>query len=205
MMWMVGCRKWMLSGVLKNSRRSACIAIDQQLQALDLDGGAGKAVDNHAVVICGAQQLAQQQADGLAVADHVARVLERSRLGRVEQRAHDDRAAGQAARLGDERRVGALAGAGRAAEQNDLLRETQVLAAEAGFEILPDGFEDQLRVFDLEIAELDSGRFSTLLAHEGQRERFSATHNPHATGSNRFMLNLLQARSPRNSIPSSSL
>ena len=82
----------MLSGVLKNSRRSACISIDEQLQALDLHGGAREAVDDHAVVIFRAQQLAQQQADGLAVADHVAGVLQRSRLRRVEQRAHDDRA-----------------------------------------------------------------------------------------------------------------
>ena len=105
--------------------------IDQQLQALDLHGGAREAVDDHAVVIFRAQQLAQQQADHFAVADHVAGVLERPRLGRVEQRADDDRAAGQAARLGDERGVGALAGAGRAAEQDDLLREAQVLAADS--------------------------------------------------------------------------
>ena len=74
--------------------------------------------------------------------------------------------AGQAARLGDERRVGALAGAGRAAQQNDLLRETQVLAAEVGFEILPDRFEDQLAILDLEIVELAPERVCTLWIHE---------------------------------------
>ena len=139
--------------------------VDEQLQALDLHVGAREAVDDHAVVILRAQQLAQQQPDDFAVADHVAGVLERSRLGRVEQRADDDRAAREAARLGDERRVGALAGAGRAAEQNDLLRETQVFAAEVGFEILPDRFEDQLGVLDLEIVELAADRVTTLWVH----------------------------------------
>ena len=108
-MWMVGCRKWMTERRVEELAPERVHLIDQQLQALDLHGRAREAVDDHAVVILRAQQLAQQQADHLAVADHVARVLQRSRLRRVEQRAHDDRRAREAARLGDERRVGPLA------------------------------------------------------------------------------------------------
>ena len=142
--------------------------IDEQLQALDLNVGAREAVEDHAVVILRAQQLAQQQADDFAIADHVAGVLQRLRFRRIEQRADDDGRAGEAARLGDERRVGAFAGAGRAAEENDLLGETQILAAEIGFEILPDRFEDQLSVFDFEIVELGLDRLRTLWVHQSQ-------------------------------------
>jgi hypothetical protein len=137
MMWTVGCRKWMLSGV-----------------------------DNHAVVIFGAQQLAQQQPDHFAVAHQVARVLERPRLVRVEQRADDDRTAREAACLGDKGGVGALPRAGRAAQQDDLLRKAQTFAADLGGEVLPDRLEDQLRVFDLQRVELGPGQAGALLVHE---------------------------------------
>ena len=127
--------------------------IDEQLQALDLHGGAREAVDDHAVVVFRLQQLPEQQPDGLTVTDQMPRVFQRSRLGRVEQRAHHDRGAREAACLGDERRIGALPGPGRAAQQNDFLREAQLLAAVVGLELLPEGFEDQSAIFDFEVVE----------------------------------------------------
>ena len=91
MMWIVGLPEMDAERRVEELAPERVHLIDQQLQALDLNGRAREAVDDHAVVILGAQQLAQQQADHLAVADHVARVLQRSGLRRVEQRAHDDR------------------------------------------------------------------------------------------------------------------
>ena len=43
---------------------------------------------------------------------------------------------------------------GRAAEQDHLLRKAQVLHADFFGERVPDGFEDQARVFDFEIERL---------------------------------------------------
>src|ERR1700722_11657822 len=96
----------------------------------------------------------------------MTRVLQRSRPRRVEQRAHHDRRAREATRLGNECRVGALAGTGGTAQENDLLWETQILSAELGLEILPDRFEDQVTIFDLQIVGLAPDRVSTWLIHE---------------------------------------
>ena len=46
---------------------------------------------------------------------------------------------------------------GRAAEKNDFLWESQILAAVVGLKILPDRLEDQLGVLDLEIGERTPG------------------------------------------------
>jgi hypothetical protein len=72
---------------------------DEHLETLDLDLGARKAVEDHPVAVFGPQQLAEQQADHLAVAHHVAGILEAFGLGRVEQRTHHDRLAGETAGL----------------------------------------------------------------------------------------------------------
>ena len=84
----------------------------EQLQALHLHLRAREAVDDDAVVVLRLEEFLEQQADHLAVADHLAGVLDRHRLRAGEQAADDDRRGGDVAGLGDERRVGALAGAG---------------------------------------------------------------------------------------------
>src|SRR6266850_2350257 len=116
--------------------------VHEPFQALDLHMRSGKAVENHAMVIFLSQQAPQHQAHDLTVPDHVAHVLQGLRLRRVQQRADDDRRARQAPRLRDESSVGALARTWRAAEKNDLFRETQVFTTEFGLEILPNRLED---------------------------------------------------------------
>ncbi len=128
-------------------------AVDQQLEALDLHLRAGEAVEDDAVAVGGLDELEEEQAHDLAVAHHVARVLDALGLGRVEQGADHDGFAGEPARLEDERGVRALARAGRAAEQDDFLGEAQLIAPVVLFQVTPDGVEDHLRVLDLEIVQ----------------------------------------------------
>src|SRR5690606_35864085 len=104
-----------------------------------------------AVLVLRLEQALEEDRDDLAVADHAARVLDPAHLGRVEQRADDDRLAGEAARLHDEGRVRALARARRAAEQDQLLGEVQARAPVLLLEPRPDRVEDELRVLDLEV------------------------------------------------------
>ena len=125
--------------------------VHEQLQTLDLHMGPGEAVENDAIAIRGLHQFAKEQSDHLAVAHHAPGVLQPLGVGRVQQRADDNGRAGQAAGLGDEVRVGALAGPGRAAQQDDLLGEAQVLPAEVRFDVLPDGPKDNLGVLDFEV------------------------------------------------------
>jgi hypothetical protein len=79
-------------------------------------------------------------------------VFEGDGLRRRQQVADDDRRRGDAAGIGDKRRIRPLAGAGRAAEPNELAREAEVVAAVGFQQVGPHGREDQLGVFDFEIA-----------------------------------------------------
>src|SRR5690606_30436135 len=89
-------------------------------------------------------------------------VLDATGRGGVEQGADDHGGAGEAAGLENEVGVGALAGAGGAAEENELLGEAQVFAAEFGLQFGPDGFENDGGILDFEIlnfgGRLDLGR-----------------------------------------------
>ena len=87
----------------------------EHLEALDLHGGAGESVEHRAVAELRLQQLAEQQAEDLLVADHAAAGLDFFRLRGIEQLADDDGWRGDAAHLADEGGVGPLAGAGRTA------------------------------------------------------------------------------------------
>ena len=116
----------MASGVSAKSSCKCADLVDEQLQALDLDRRPRKAVEHDAVAVDLVEQLAQQDAQDLLVADHAALRLDLLHLRRREQLADHDRRTGQAARLADELRLRPLAGAGRAAEQDDLLRKAQI-------------------------------------------------------------------------------
>jgi len=135
----------------------------EKLQALDLHVGAGKAVEDGAVVILLADQAAKEEADDFAVTDHVATVLSAFGLGSVEKSTDDDGRTGEAARARDEIGVGAFAGAGGATEQDNFLGKTEVLAADLFLKALPDRTEDELRVLDLKVRELGRRRGGTLM------------------------------------------
>ena len=128
--------------------------LDQQLQAFHLHRRARKAVEHDAVAIRRLQQLAQQEAHDLLVADHDALRLQLLHLGRRQQLADHDRRTGQPARLVDELRLRALAGAGSTAEQDDLFRKAKILAADLFLEVLPGRGEDDARILDLEVEDL---------------------------------------------------
>ena len=113
------------------------------MRAFDLNIGARESIDDDAGVILLSQQFAQQQVHDFAIADHDAGVLESLSFRRIEQGTDDDGRTRQSAGLADERGVGALAGTRRSTEKNDFLWESQILAAEVGLEILPNGFENQ--------------------------------------------------------------
>ena len=82
----------MLNGVEANSRHERLHAIDEQFQALNLHLGAGKTVQDAAVPVFRLQQPAEEDAHHLAIAHHEAGILVAPGVGRVEERAHDDRA-----------------------------------------------------------------------------------------------------------------
>jgi len=125
--------------------------LDEELEAFDLHLGAREAVEDDAVAELRFEQAAEQESDDLAIADHAAGVLDAFGLGRVEQGADDDRLAGEPAGLEDEIGVGAFAGAGSAAEEDDFLGEAEVYASDARLEGLPGGGEDDLGVLDFEV------------------------------------------------------
>src|SRR5262245_29249183 len=137
--------------------------VDKKFQALDLNLGPWKAVEDYSMLIFSAEQTSQHQPDDLAIPNHVAKVLQHFCFGRIKQRAHDEGRAGDTARLGDEFGVGALAGTWCAAQKNDFFRETQVFTAELGLKLLPNRFKDDVCVLDLEIAEVLGGRLDTRL------------------------------------------
>ena len=128
--------------------------VDQQLQTLDLHRRARKAVEDDAVSIGLVEQLPQQDGQHFFVADHAALRLDPLHLRRRQQIADHDRRTGESARVADELRLRALARARRAAEQDDLLREAKVLAADLLLERLPRRREDDAGVFDFEVEDL---------------------------------------------------
>src|SRR5262245_36083091 len=99
-----------------------------------------------------AQQPPKHQPDNLTVADHIAKVLQYFCFRGIEEGTHDDRRIRYVTRLCDKRRVGSLAGSRRAAQKKNLFGKTQILAAILRLEFLPNRLENQLRVFDLEVA-----------------------------------------------------
>ena len=87
----------------------------------------------------------------LPVADHAATSLDGARFRRVEKLGDDDRRRVDAAHLADEIRIGSLARARGASEQDQLLGKAQSAAAELLLHLAPDGTEDELRILDLQI------------------------------------------------------
>ena len=70
--------------------------VDQELQTLDLHLGAREAVQDDTVAELGIKEMVKKKVDHLPVADHTPRILDSLGLGRVEQRADDYGAAGEA-------------------------------------------------------------------------------------------------------------
>jgi hypothetical protein len=145
--------------------------VDEQLQTLDLHRRSGKAVENDSVSVDRVEQRAEEDADDLLVADHHPKRLQLLHLRRRQQLADDDRRTGQAARLVDELRLGSLTRARRAAEQDDLLRETEMLPPDVLLERLPDRREDHAGILDLEIENVrpavDGSRHAAPFAKRG--------------------------------------
>jgi len=123
----------------------------EQLETLDLNLGAREAVEDGAVLLLGLKELAEEDADHVPVKDHAAARLDLAGLGRIKKGADDDGCSGDVAKLADEIGVGAFAGAGSAAEEDEFLWEPKVFAAVILFEIFPDAVEDELGVLNLEI------------------------------------------------------
>lgn len=142
-------------------------AIDEEFQALDLDLGAGEAVEDTAVAVFGFEELAEEDADDLAVADHHAGVFDFAGFGRVEQGADDDGRASEAAGFEDELGLRAFTGAGGAAEEDEFFGETERLGAEGGEEIGPHGVKDQGGVLDFEVARFGGGWAGGIVGHGG--------------------------------------
>ena len=132
-------------------------AIDEEFQALDLDLGPGKAVEDTAVAVFGFEELAEEDADDFAVADHHAGVFDFAGFGGVEQGADNDGRASEAAGFEDVLGVGAFTGAGGAAEEDEFFGEAQLLGAERGEEIGPHGVEDQGGILDFKVAGFGGG------------------------------------------------
>jgi len=124
----------------------------KHLQALDLHLRAWEAIEHRAILLLGLEELAQQDAHDLAVADHAALRLDLPRLGAVQELAHHDRRRRDLPQLANEIRVRSLARARRAAQQDQLLRKAHSRAAMLRFEFLPNAVENNLRVLDFEIS-----------------------------------------------------
>ena len=131
--------------------------------------GARESVENGAIVIIVTEQATQQQTDHLSVPHHVTAILERLGLGRIEERADDDRWARQTAGPGNERGVGAFAGARSTTEENDLFGKPQVFPPKFFLQALPNGTKDQLSVLDFEVSQLGSCRGRGLKWESGRR------------------------------------
>jgi hypothetical protein len=128
--------------------------VHEQLQTLDLHRRTRKAVQHDAVSIGWLQQLSQQDADDLLVPDHHPVRLQLLHLGRRQQLADHDRRARQASGMTDKLRLRSLPRPGSAAEQDDFLRKTKMLAADFFVEAFPGRREDDTRVFDFQIDDL---------------------------------------------------
>ena len=128
--------------------------VDEQLQALDLNRGARKAVQHHTVAVYGVQEPAQQDTHHFFVANHHPVRLELLHLGRRQELADHDRRTRQAAGLTDEARVRPLACPGGAAEENHFLGKPQMLAADFLLEAFPGRCEDDPGVLDFQIDDL---------------------------------------------------
>ena len=138
----------------------------QQFQTFDLDRRPRKPVEHRAGLIVRVQQRLEHELNDLAIADHPAPGLDRPGLRCVEQFADDDRFFGDVPDLANEVRVGALAGTGGPAQEDQLLGEPHLVATPGGFQLSPDGPEDQLRVFDLEV-DRRRGGFVDFGSHGG--------------------------------------
>ncbi len=90
----------------------------EKFQALDLNFGAGKTVEDDAIAVLSFEQFAQQQPNHFAITDHSTGVFDSACFRCVEQGADHDGIRCEAARLCDEGGVRALAGAGCAPEQD---------------------------------------------------------------------------------------
>lgn len=132
---------------------------DEEFEALDLDLGAGEAVEDDAIAEVGFKEFAEDESDDLAVADHVAGVFDAAGLGGIEQGADDDGFAGEAAGFEDEFGVGAFAGTGGTAEEDDFFGEAEIFAAECFFQVGPDRGEDEGGVLDFEVLVLGGDEF----------------------------------------------
>lgn len=144
----------------------------QQLDRLGLHARARKAVDDDAGLILGLEQLAQQRLDDLAIADELTAILERAHARCVQQIADHDRRRGQPALAQDERRVGAFARAGGAAQPHDLLGKGHPLEPAFLDQLFPDTLEDQRRVFDLELGPRDAAGADLISSERVRRGLF---------------------------------
>jgi hypothetical protein len=125
--------------------------VEEHFEALDLDFGAREAVEDGAVLLFGFEEFADEDADDFAVADHAALGFEFLGFGGVEEGADDDGVSGDAAEFADEVGVGAFAGAGGTAEEDEFFGEAEVFATVVGFEFFPDVVEDELGIFDFQV------------------------------------------------------
>ena len=129
--------------------------IVKQLEALDLNGGAGETIEHHAVPELRLEELVEEQAEHLLVPHHAAARLDRPRLRGVQQLADHDGRRSDAADPADEGGVRSLTGAGRTSEQNELLGEKQVFPAELFLQSFPNPVENQLGILDFKIGTQD--------------------------------------------------
>jgi hypothetical protein len=125
--------------------------VEEHFEALDLNFGAREAVEDGAVLLFWFEEFADEDADDFAVADHATLGLEFLGFGGVEEGADDDGVSGDAPEFANEVSVGAFAGAGGAAEEDEFFGEAEVFATVFGFEFFPDVIEDELGIFDFQV------------------------------------------------------
>ena len=123
----------------------------QQLHALDLHPGAREPVDHHAGGVHRLEQPLEQEAHDIGIAHQVAAVFQPPHLGRVEQVARHNRRGDDATLAQDERRVGALAGARRAAEPDDLPGQACRSRPDPRLDVRPRAGEDGARLLECRV------------------------------------------------------
>src|SRR5688572_18135652 len=148
--------------------------VDEQLQTLDLHRRARETIEHHSVAVDRLEQLPEQHRHHLFVGNHSSLRLDALHLWRRQQITHDDRRACEAAHLIDERRLRPLPRTRSPAEQDDLLRESEMLATDLALETFPDGCEDQAGVLDFEID--DARRWISWRCGHGIDWRFGGCH-----------------------------
>src|SRR5690606_29320395 len=93
---------------IDRQRRAVVLAVqlvhlfDHQLETFDLHAGPREAVEDAAVAVLFLEQLAKQDPDHFAVADHAAGLFDAFGLWTGQQRTDDDWRAGQSASFGNE-------------------------------------------------------------------------------------------------------